>query len=287
MMKRLTALLISLVLCLTAVAALAEEAPRFVTLKEWLDEKGPENCILTVKVDLMINPVLAAVSDETAGVNLFGLQMNGEFQDLMTADLHSGDILVLYNPKYNEYEGTIELADSTLLRKLHFEPRAAFFEALPDETVFVNDEEFYGDVFIDGNGQMVIFDNCAFHGNIILRASEGTRVMLCNTCKLDFTTTCKIESGVREADIYYSIPKYILEIPAIVESTDLGGVIIMGTDDIVFNGETYTANQSEHYETKDSGMVDFEEGMEILYHGVIRWWENNTEMRYTFAGNNI
>ena len=121
-MKRIIALALSLVLVLVSLPcfAQAEEGPKFVTIQEWLDAKGEcGDCMLLLKIKKVLNPVVALVADETGEVNLFSganeessfvLFMGGEDGDLVSY------ILVIANPKYNPYEGTIEMAEWTLLR---------------------------------------------------------------------------------------------------------------------------------------------------------------------------
>lgn len=111
-MKKMIAMVLAMLML--SVAVCAETVT--VTLQDWLDAKGECGEIeLTVKVEEVINPVLALVSDETASVNLFGVTVEGEFTDFITLDLQAGDVLTIANPVYNEYEGTIELADSVLV----------------------------------------------------------------------------------------------------------------------------------------------------------------------------
>ena len=64
-----------------------------------------------------MNPVLAVGVDETGTVNLFSggedsiiLEFGNEERIL------NGYWMVIANPRYNFYEGTIEMADWTLLR---------------------------------------------------------------------------------------------------------------------------------------------------------------------------
>lgn len=123
-MKKTMALLISIVLVLVSLscAAQAEEGPKFITIQEWLDAKGEcGDCMLLLKIQQVINPVVALAADETGTVNLYSggndpdsfvAFMGGEDGDL------DGCILVIANPKYNPYEGTIEMAEWTLLRLL-------------------------------------------------------------------------------------------------------------------------------------------------------------------------
>ena len=122
-MKKTIALVLSivLVLVLLSCAAPAEEAPKFVTIQEWLDAKGEcGNCMLLLKITQILNPVLAVAEDDTGMINLF----SGNGEDSMIINFMSDEfpqyeaVLVIANPRYNEYEGTVEMADWTLLRIL-------------------------------------------------------------------------------------------------------------------------------------------------------------------------
>ncbi|MBQ6061325.1 MAG: hypothetical protein IJL36_07765, partial [Clostridia bacterium] len=102
--------------------AQAEEGPKFVTIQEWMDAKGDcGDCMLVLKVLQVLNPVVALAADETGTVNLFSGANDPEsfvaFFDEENGML-DGYILVIANPKYNPYEGTIEMANWTLLRIL-------------------------------------------------------------------------------------------------------------------------------------------------------------------------
>lgn len=76
--------------------------------------------MLLLRVKTILNPVLAIAEDETGTVNLF----SGNGEDSMIVNfmgdegLTNGSILVIANPKWNEYEGTVEMADWTVLRML-------------------------------------------------------------------------------------------------------------------------------------------------------------------------
>ena len=120
-MKRIIALALSIVLVLVSLScfAQADEGPKFVTIQEWLDAKGEcGDCMLLLKVSQILNPVLAAAADDTGTINLF----SGNGEDSMIINFMSdecpqeGAILVIANPRYNEYEGTVEMADWTVLR---------------------------------------------------------------------------------------------------------------------------------------------------------------------------
>ena len=121
-MKKTIALALSIVLVLVSLSciALAEEGPRFVTIQEWLDAKGDcGDCMLLLKVRQVINPVVALAADETGTVNLYsGANDPDSFVAFMGEEEGplDGWILVIANPKYNPYEGTIEMAEWTLLR---------------------------------------------------------------------------------------------------------------------------------------------------------------------------
>ena len=120
-MKKTIALALSIILALVSLSCIAqaEEGPRFITIQEWLDAKGEcGDCMLLLKVTQILNPVLAVAADDTGTINLF----SGNGEDSMIINFMSdecpqeGAILVIANPKYNEYEGTIEMADWTVLR---------------------------------------------------------------------------------------------------------------------------------------------------------------------------
>ncbi|MER1994524.1 MAG: hypothetical protein ABS897_10845 [Eubacteriales bacterium] len=118
-MKKIVALLLVCILVCAAAAALGEA--KFVTIREWLDANGDcGDCMLVLRITQILNPVLAVAEDETGTINLF----SGNGEDSMIINFMSdecpreGAILVIANPRYNEYEGTIEMADWTVLRIL-------------------------------------------------------------------------------------------------------------------------------------------------------------------------
>ena len=121
-MKKTIALAISIVLVLVSLlcVAQAEESPRFVTVQEWLDAKGEcGDCMLVLKIMQELNPVVALAADETGTVNLFsGANEDSSFVLFMGDEAGSkvGYVLVIANPKYNPFEGNIEMAEWTLLR---------------------------------------------------------------------------------------------------------------------------------------------------------------------------
>ena len=120
-MKKTIALALSIVLVLTSLSCIAqaEEGPKFVTIQEWLDAKGEcGDCMLLLKITQILNPVLAVAADDTGTINLF----SGNGEDSMIINFMSdecpqeGAILVIANPRYNEFEGTVEMAEWAVLR---------------------------------------------------------------------------------------------------------------------------------------------------------------------------
>ena len=121
-MKKTIALALSIVLVLVSLSCIAhaEEGPKFVTIQEWLDAKGEcGDCMLVLKIVQELNPTVALVADETGTANLFsGINEESSFIEFMSEESGPkvGYILVIANPTYNEYEGSIEMAQWTLLR---------------------------------------------------------------------------------------------------------------------------------------------------------------------------
>ena len=118
-MKRIIALLVTVVLLAACASALAD-GRKFVTINEWLDAKGEcGDCALVVQVREVLGPVLAVVEDETGSVNLFtgaeeDLLFN--FADHNDAEYYRHWIFVISNPEYNVFDGTVELKNWTLER---------------------------------------------------------------------------------------------------------------------------------------------------------------------------
>ena len=118
-MKRIIALLVTVVLLAACASALAD-GRKFVTINEWLDAKGEcGDCALVVQVREVLGPVLAVVEDETGSVNLY---TGGEedlifnFGDHNDAEYYRHWIFVISNPEYNVFEGAVELKNWTLER---------------------------------------------------------------------------------------------------------------------------------------------------------------------------
>ena len=121
-MKKTVVLALSIVLVLVSLSCIAqaEEEPKFVTIQDWLDAKGDcGNCMLLLKIKQVLNPVLALAVDETGEVNLYsGGNEESSFMEFWSDEdgVFENYYLVIANPKYNPYEGTIEMAEWTLLR---------------------------------------------------------------------------------------------------------------------------------------------------------------------------
>ena len=118
-MKRMIVLILAAALLLATIPCTFAEENRFITIREWLDAKGEcGECMLLLKITQILNPVLAVAEDDSGSINLF----SGNGEDSMIINFMSdecpqeGAILVIANPRYNEYEGNVEMADWTVLR---------------------------------------------------------------------------------------------------------------------------------------------------------------------------
>ena len=116
-MKKSIALIITIVLISLSYAALSEEAG-FVTIQEWLDATGEcGDCMLLLRIQEVLNPVLAIGADETGTVNLYSGGENSLIIEFGNEErMLTGYWIVIANPKYNVFEGTIEMANWSLLR---------------------------------------------------------------------------------------------------------------------------------------------------------------------------
>ena len=118
-MKKTAALFFTVVLMIVVLLcpALSEEV-RFVTVQEWLDAKGEcGDCMLLLKIQEVLNPVVAIGADETGTINLYS---GGETSIIIEFGneerMLTGYWIVIANTKYNVFEGTIEMANWYLLR---------------------------------------------------------------------------------------------------------------------------------------------------------------------------
>ena len=118
-MKKTAALFFTVVLMIVVLLcpALSEEV-RFVTVQEWLDAKGEcGDCMLLLKIQEVLNPVVAIGADETGTINLYSGGETGIIIEFGNEErMLTGYWIVIANPKYNVFEGTIEMANWSLLR---------------------------------------------------------------------------------------------------------------------------------------------------------------------------
>ena len=125
-MKKIFALALMLAMLCAVCCAPAEaeesrpeEGPKFVTIREWLDAEGEcGDCMVLLRIRQIINPVLAIGEDETGTIDLYSGGEDRISINFTEDDIAEGDFIVIANPKYNPYEGTIEMADWTLKRIL-------------------------------------------------------------------------------------------------------------------------------------------------------------------------
>ncbi len=118
-MKKTAALFFTVVLMIVVLLcpALSEEV-RFVTVQEWLDAKGEcGDCMLLLKIQEVLNPVVAIGADETGTINLYSGGEDSIIIEFGNEErMLTGYWIVIANPKYNVFEGTIEMANWSLLR---------------------------------------------------------------------------------------------------------------------------------------------------------------------------
>ena len=125
-MKKIFALALMLAMLCAVCCAPAEaeesrpeEGPKFVTIREWLDAEGEcGDCLVLLRIRQIINPVLAIGEDETGTIDLYSGGEDRIIINFTEDDIAEGDFIVIANPKYNPYEGKIEMADWILKRIL-------------------------------------------------------------------------------------------------------------------------------------------------------------------------
>ena len=125
-MKKIFALALMLAMLCAVCCAPAEaeesrpeEGPKFVTIREWLDAEGEcGDCMVLLRIRQIINPVLAIGEDETGTIDLYSGGEDRIIINFTADDIAEGDFIVIANPKYNPYEGKIEMADWILKRIL-------------------------------------------------------------------------------------------------------------------------------------------------------------------------
>ena len=283
-MKRFTAIILALVLCLICASAFAEDGLNILSIQEWLDLKGDcGECYILAVVTKINNPMLAIIGDDTAAVNLF--------TTVDESGICEGDILLLHSPEYNEYEGTVEMAFPEIVRQLHMEGEGTQrvdaetyeFTASPDEPIYINNQIFNGEVAISGEGQDIYFSNCEFKANVVSYCPATTKVTILPDCEFAEGAHCVLMSGVREADMDYPLPKFALSFPVEVECPDLGGVIAMGDFDISFDGQTYNVSDTMYIQTADGSIIENDGSIACSVHVVGQWWENGEKIVFTLG----
>ena len=289
-MKKLLALILTLVLCLCCITSLGEgELAGGWTL---CDVKAdiPEEALLAFDtamqglVGVGYEPVALLSTQLVAGMNYCFLckatpvvpnAVSSWAYVYVYADLNGGaEITCIGNIEQTLNEEPVGRADAT-----EYE-----FTASPDEELYICDIKFNGEVAIHGEGQAITFVNCEFCGNVVSYANSQTQVRIMGDCEFCDGAHCVLKSGTKEADMDYSIPKFVICLPVQVECEDLGGVISTCTDEVVFDGKTYTLDDAQYYIGGDDSVGAYEEGMEVSVLIVMHWWENGEEIVFTAAG---
>ena len=119
-MRKIVALSVVVIMLISFLCPALSEEARFVTIQEWLDAKGEcGDCMLLLKIQEVLNPVLAIGADETGTVNLYS---GGETSIIIEFGneerMLTGYWIVIANPVYNVFEGSIEMANWSLLRMI-------------------------------------------------------------------------------------------------------------------------------------------------------------------------
>ena len=119
-MRKIVALSVAVIMLISFLCPALSEEARFVTIQEWLDAKGEcGDCMLLLKIQEVLNPVLAIGADETGTVNLYS---GGETSIIIEFGneerMLTGYWIVIANPVYNVFEGSIEMANWSLLRMI-------------------------------------------------------------------------------------------------------------------------------------------------------------------------
>lgn len=149
------------------------------------------------------------------------------------------------------------------------------FELTAEEPLYIENMIFSEPVTVSGDYGQIFFINCEFASDIILTANEFTRVFIMPDCTVE--GSCIIKNNVKEATLEYAFPKFLTFAPVPVVLEDcIGAVIVLGTFDIQFAGETYQLTDAELFydNTKtEPGFVPYE-GQEANCYVVCQWFEN-------------
>lgn len=137
---------------------------------------------------------------------------------------------------------------------------ASYEYVLTEDGAYVENLIYNADVVISGDHSQIVFSNCEFNGDIILTASEGTRVMLLGC---DVSGACVVRNNVTYADLEYSHPKFLTSSPiSVICEEGVCSVIALGDFEVTFNGQTYTMADSQFF-----GFLNEEEYTLVPYEG--------------------
>ena len=155
------------------------------------------------------------------------------------------------------------------------------YELAEGEEVSVENTVFEQDVTVSGDNAFITFTNCEFKGDIINTANLGTQVIISESV---LNGKCIFKNDTKEATMELSFPKFLIDTSAeIVCDECIGAVISLGDFETVFNGETYTLEDSELYidlSNAEAGFVPYE-GQEANYYSIAQWWENGEKILLT------
>lgn len=119
-MKKVSLVLVLVLVCTALFSACRPSAENALeermTIQQWLeDQGGREDAIMTVEIVEIVNPVYALVKDDSGEVMLYGVVVDGEFQDFAAAGLSTGDRITISGGQYNMFEGVVEIKEANLL----------------------------------------------------------------------------------------------------------------------------------------------------------------------------
>ena len=154
---------------------------------------------------------------------------------------------------------------------------ASYEYVLTEDGAYVENLIFNADVVIGGDHSQIVFSNCEFNGDIILTASEGTKVMLLDC---DVSSACVVRNSVTYADLEYSHPKFLTTSPiSVICEEGVCSVIALGDFEVTFNGQTYTVADSQFFgflNEEEYTLVPYE-GQEASYFAVAKIIESDEE----------
>lgn len=157
-------------------------------------------------------------------------------------------------------------------------PAPYTYNLADDETLYVENLIFNGDVVIGGGNGMIMFANCEFNGDVVQTSETSCRAMILPDCTVNGRFV--LRNSIQEATLEAPFPKIMSYVPAEVVAEDCFGLFLsLGGFDVVFNGETYTMADSDVYfdnSNPDQGMVPYE-GQEANLFWIAQWWENGEQ----------